>query len=70
MPGNARGFLHWSGELETSDLALYLLSENPLYSHSVNNTEVNQGMQTPPSKTHSLWSLFLYGILNIHSTSE
>lgn len=45
MPGNARGFLHWSGELETSDLALYLLSESPLHSYSVNNTEVNQGVQ-------------------------
>lgn len=42
MPGNASGFLHCSGELETSDLALYLLSDNPQYSHSANTTEVNR----------------------------
>lgn len=50
MPGNARGFLHWSGELKTSDLALYLLSESPLYSYSVNNTEVNQVVQAHLAK--------------------
>lgn len=70
MPGNASGFLHCSGELETSNLALYLLSDNPRYSHGINNTEVNQGVQDSPGKTHSLWSLFLDSILNSHSTSE
>lgn len=70
MPGNAGGFLHCSDELETSDLALYLLNDNLYYSHSVNNTEVNQGVQDPPGKTHSLRSLFLYSVLNIHGTSE
>lgn len=68
--GHASGFLHYSGELEASDLALYLLSDNPRCSHSVNNTEVNRGVQDPPGKTHSLWSLFLYSVLNFHSTSE
>lgn len=54
--GNASGVLHCSGELGTSGLALCVLSDNPHYSHSVNATEVNQGVQDPPSKTHSLWS--------------
>lgn len=71
MPGIAGGFLHCSDELETSDLALCLLNDNLYYSHSVNNTEVKWGpVQDPPGKTHSLRSLFLDSVLNIHSTSE
>jgi len=69
MPGNANGLLHWSDELETSDLAWYFLNENPHYSHGANDTEVNQGAQDPAGKTHSLWSLLLYSIFNIYSTS-
>lgn len=59
MPGNASGFLHCSGELETSDLALYLLSDNLQYSHSANTTEVNRVVEDPPGKTHSLVFMFI-----------
>lgn len=67
MLGNAAGLLHHSGELEISYLAL-----NPQWQPTLltwcNSSGVNQDVQDPPAKTHSLWTL--YNILNIPSTSE
>lgn len=46
MLGNATGFLHCSGELETLYLALNLLSDDPHYSYDVTALRLTRACRT------------------------